>query len=238
MTTKIKIETNEKGEIQKLNLRPNVLGESEAFRHDLLEIENYLLKKSHQPLKDRLYSRAMFDFLAAEKEYLGEPVVSVGEVICYCTGLTRSHFVRLIQENPKKTIEDLRIETKATLMCRGCKKDFQQVFDNVLAENGATSKLAEKLTRKKIDEHSRRVTYKGQYPAYWIKVILDLQTSWQEREDFNESFQFEILDATVPFVDFLTVGEIDHHKAKIYFEHFHLYVEEATKAKWYFELKN
>lgn len=238
MTTKITIETNDKGEIQKLNFRPNVISSSESFRNDLLEIENYLVKKSDQFLIDRLYSRAMFDFLAAEKEFLGEPEVSVGEVICYCTGLTRSHFVRLIQENPKKTIEDLRIETKATLMCRGCKKDFQQVWDDVLAENGAVSKLAEKITRKKTDEHSKRVTFKGQYPAYWIKELLNYQNEWQAREDFNEIFQFEITDAPVPFVDFKLVGELAGQKAQIYFEHFHQYVEEKTKAKWYFELKN
>lgn len=239
MTTKIKVEFNDGGNIQKLSVPPSSLfATSESFKNDLKEVEDYLLKKTPHFLSNRLYSRAMFEFLAAENEFYGEPPVKLGEVLCYCTGLTRSHFKRLIKDHPKKSLEDLRIETKATLMCRGCKKDFQQLWDDVLAENGAVSKLAEKLTRIKIDENGKRLTYKGQYPAYWIKVLIELQNEWQAREDFKELFQFEMTDAPVPFVDFILIGELEAHKAQIYFEHFQQYVEEKTNAKWYFTLNN
>lgn len=236
MPTTLTIEHNSKGEIDKITIQPSVPLISSTFKSDVTEIEKAFTQSNKKLLTNRLYSKAMLQFFQAEARYLGEPKIQLGEVLCYCTGLSRSHFVRLINDNPKKSIEDLRIETKATLMCRGCKKDFQQVWDDVLAKNGAISKLSEKVSRKKIDSESRRVTYKGKYPAAWIKILLDLQNEWQVREDFNEKFQFEIIDAPVPFVDFKLKGDVDQQKVKIYFEHFYQFVEEKTSAKWYFEL--
>lgn len=171
-----------------------------------------------------------------EKANFGEPLLSVNEVLCFCTGLTKKHFTHLMQTgNEAFNLDTLMLTTRAGYHCTGCVGDLKKYWDSELARFGLLSPSVE-LKRTRVGKDSKRLTYAGQYPTYWISKLVELQNEWREREKFNEEFHFEIVDAPVPYVDYLLVGECDQNKAEIYFAHFIHFVEFRTNAKWHLSL--
>lgn len=171
-----------------------------------------------------------------EKAFLGELTLKPAEVLCFCTGLTKSHFSRLVKEaNEKYSLETLMVETRAGYHCTGCREDLKNFWEEELARSGLRSPKVI-MERSRIGKNGERTTYLGKFPNYWVVKLVELQEEWRTREDFVESFVFEIIDAPVPFVDFVLVGDCEAKKADIYFTHFTQFVEEKTKAKWNFSL--
>lgn len=171
-----------------------------------------------------------------EKSLLGEPILLPHEVLCFCTGLTKSHFSHLMKKGDEKySLETLRLETRAGYHCTGCVGDLKAFWEKELGRSGLVSPKVIPV-RSRVGKNGGRTTYLGEYPIFWIQRLVDLQTEWQEREEFVEKFSFEITDAPIPFVDFQLVGDCDRKKAEHYFSHFVQFIEEKTKVKWYFTL--
>ena len=190
---------------------------------------NFSTEKNH--LTDWLKHKAM----------LGEPLVDVSEVICFCTGLTRTHFKYLFEKlsiDKNKTdfdLENLKIQTRAGYHCAQCSIDLKNYWDLLLAQKDLL-KDRPHFEKTRFDKNGKRQSYLGKYPTYWIENLVELQREWQEREDFIEKFSFKIIDAPIPFIDYKLVGNCDEKKAQIYFSHFHQFVEQKTNARWYFSL--
>ncbi len=170
------------------------------------------------------------------KNNLGELKIARTEVLCYCTGLTKSHFTHLMQKGSEAyNIDSLMLDTRAGYHCTGCSIDLKKYWSSELARFGLVS-LKVKLERTRFSKDGKRISYSGHYPVYWIAKITELQKEWMERENFVEQFSFEIIDAPVPYVDFKLIGNCEHNKAEIYFTHFIHFVEFRTNAKWHFKL--
>lgn len=170
------------------------------------------------------------------KREQGAPLIFTSDVLCFCTGLTKAHFDYLVETATDSfTLDDLKLKTRAGYHCFGCQKELVARW-NYATGLRSLKKPSEKPIRSKVTKDGRRQMYLGHYPLYWIVKIHQLEIDWRKQEDFAENFNFEIIDAPVPYVDFRLNGECDPAKAQIYFSHFVEYVKNSTKAQWYFNL--